>query len=608
MKFIKGLVIGVFVFLALVFAGAYVFLKFFDVNQYRPQIVSELAKQLGRDVTIGKIGLNISLFNGVYAEIIGLKISEDSRFGEGDFASVGALKFNVDVLSYLSRREIVVSKVTLDALKVSIVRDESGAINAEKIGQPANVPQSSQGSAEVVSNKNPSGAMVIPNFSVKTIAVNEASVVFVDKTQKPPMRIDFSQLDIVARDFSLDKPFRFESKLAVLGSVRNFSLDGQARVDVAAQKVYLSDVQAEFDLTKLKVDDLVAALPQVAPAGLKDNLGGQFIVETLSLSAGAKGLEQMSLQGRLQDGRISTLFLPAVIEKITMDFSADAKDFDITSFSLALSSGTVTGKATIFDYMATQRLNAQIQAIGVPLSAVVGGLPEGMKLAGGVNANLILGGQNLSNPEIFLSSLKGSGQFEVKDGKLENFNLLKTVLGRIELIPGLAAAVEANMPQQYSAEYIRNETVFQKISSKIEINAGVFALPDCVVLSNLFEADMQVKADSKLNGKVSGQIKLPLDLSEYLVSQANALAYLKNGDGRIVIALTSFEGPLASLKIIPDVKALGKAAIAGEGVNQLNKFLNKALKTEDSSSDSTEPKAPAPQKELINNVLDKIFQ
>lgn len=612
MKLLKGVLVVLCVLIVLVFAGAYFFLKSFDVNQYRQQIAAQISQQIGRTVRIANIQLNLSLFKGVYAQVADLVIGEDAGFGTDDFASVGAVKLNVDVLAYLSRREIVVSRVVVENLKVNIIRDGAGVINAQKIG-----PASAQGT---VSSQAPKSATVatasaatvkIPDFSVKTIAIENAAVLFVDKSQKPALEIPISQVNITITDFSLNKSFAFKGQLAVFGQDPNLSVAGQAMVDAVKQEVSLSGVQTEFDLTKLKISDLLKGVPQLEAAGLQGQLAGKVTVQVPSLTAGASGLGTMSATGKFSDGKISTKMLPVAVNKISADFTVDAKNVDINSFSLQLATGMVSGKAKILDFLTTQGLDLQVKTIALPLASLVAGLPEGITVAGGLNANMTLTGQHLADPEKFLNSLNGSGQFDVKNGQIEKFNLLKIILSRITFIPGLATAVEANMPEQYREDYRKDVTLFQKIGSSIQITNGTVNLPDFQVLADLFEANIQIQADAQLNGKVDGQVKLPVDLSEYLASQAQPLAYLKDNNGQIVIPLTSFEGPLTKVKILPDVKSLGKTAVQGEGLNQLNKLLNKALKTDDGEStvsSAGEGAAPAPEKELINGVLNKIFK
>lgn len=612
MKFLKGVLVVLCVLIVLVFVGAYFFLKSFDVNKYRQQIAAQISQQIGRDVRIANIQLNLSLFKGVYAQVVDLIIGEDAGFGTEDFVSVGAVKLNVDVMAYLSRREIVISRVVVENLKINVIRDGAGVINVQKIGPaPAQGTASSQ-PAHLATVSTASVADVkIPNFSVKTITIENAAVLFVDKSQKPALQIPISQVNITITDFSLNKLFTFEGQLAVFGDDRNLLVSGQAMVDAVKQTVSFSSVQTDFDLNKLKIDDLLKGVPQLEAAGLQGQLAGKIAVQVPSLTAGALGLGTMSATGKLSDGKISTKMLPVAIDKISADFTVDAKNVDINSFSLQLATGMVSGKAKIIDYLMTQGLDLQMKAISLPLASLVDGLPEGITVAGGLNANMTLTGQHLADSEKFLNSLNGSGQFDIKNGQIEKFNLLKIILSRISFIPGLATAVEANMPEKYREDYRKDVTLFQRISSSIQITNGTVNLPDFLVLADLFEANIQIQADALLNGKVAGQVKLPVDLSGYLASQAQPLTYLKDNNGQIVIPLTSFEGSLTKLKILPDVKSLGTTAVKEEGLNQLNKLLNKALKTDEvegTVSSSGEGSAPAPENELINGVLNKIFK
>lgn len=612
MKFLKGVLIVLSVLIVLVIVGAYFFLRSFDVNQYRQQIAAQISQQIGREVRIARIQLNLSLLRGVYAQVVDLVIGEDAGFGTEDFVSVGAVKLNVDVMAYLARREIVVSRVVVENLRINIIRDSDGVINAQKIG-PLSVPKtvSAQPAQSVTVSTASVEAVKIPDFSVKTIAIENAAMLFVDKSQKPALQIPISQVNIIITDFSLNKSFAFEGHLAVFGMDRNLSVFGQAMVDAVKQEVSLSSVQAEFDLTKLKIVDLLKGVPQLEVAGLQGQLVGKVVMQVSSLTAGALGLGSMSATGKLSDGKISTKMLPVAVDKISADFTVDAKHVDINSFSLQLATGMVSGKAKILDYLLTQGLDLQMKAIALPLASLVAGLPEGITVAGGLNANMTLTAQHLADPDKFLNSLNGSGQVDIKNGQIEKFNLLKIILNNIGFIPGLAATVEANMPEQYREDYRKDVTLFQKISSSIQITNGMVNLPDFLVLADLFEANIQIQADAQLNGKVAGQVKLPADLSVYLASQAQPLAYLKDNNGQIVIPLTSFEGPLTKLKILPDVKSLGKTAVQGEGMNQLNKLLNKAIKTDEGQgtvSPAGEDSSSAPEKELINGVLNKIFK
>jgi len=601
MKFIKGLLITVLVLLVLVFVGAYIFLKSFDINKYRGQITAEISKQTGRTVAIDNLGLNLSLFKGIYAEASGIKMSEDSAFGEGNFLSIDSVHVTVDVMAYLSRHEIIVPKVVVAGLNLNVIRDGQGVMNVQKIGlAPAAVPDTQTAPAASGTSTPPA----IAPFTVQKIALENGTIVFTDKGMNPPMQINLSKIDFLVNNFSLKQPFTFNGTAAVIGSEKNVSLKGQVSIDMATQAAQLNGLEVEFDLAKLAIADLVKAVPQIEAAGLTA-MQGKLVVQVPSLNAGAAGLGELEFKGQLQNGKIATKMLPVPLEAITADFSANVNDFMVNHFSTHIATGEISGVAKIADYMKTMGLNAEVKVNALPLSGLVANLPEGMTLGGAADADLTITGQNLANPDLFLGSMNGSGQFNVKDGKIENFNVLKTMLGRI---PGVAASFEASIPQQYRADYVANQTIFQKIGSSIQITNGVIDMPDMQVLSNLFEANMQIRTDSKLYGKVSGQLKIPADLSASLSSQAAALDYLKDGEGKITISITSFEGPLASMKIMPDVKELGKVAIQGEGKRQLGNLIDKALGVDKTAAPEGEESAPKPGEQIIGGVLDKIFK
>ena len=606
MKVLKIFVIAVFVLIVLAFVGTYIFVKNFDINKHKDTLALEIGKQLGRNVEIASMDLNVSITKGIYAEVRGLTISEDAVFGKGHFATLGAAQLNVDVMAYLSKREIVISKIIIDALNVNIIRDQIGSINVQKIGPVPSDKVNTAAASSPATAIASSSAPAIPDFSVRTITISNGTILYKDKGQNPPMQIPISHVDITITDFSLSKPFAFDGKLALFGGEKNVDVSGQASISVADQSVKITSFVTEVYLAKLKIADLVNAVPALAPMGLKENLEGKVTIEIPSLSAGASGLGSLVLNGKLQGGKIVTALLPVPIEKVSADFSANAKDFSANQFSLQLRTGIVSGKAMITDYLLSQGLVLDVKVKEMPLASLVSGLPEGMTFGGALEADAHITGEGLADPNKFLNSLNGSGKFDVKDGKLENFNVLKVILSRIEFIPGLATIVETNMPQQYKESFVRNDTIFQKINSSLQITDGVFNMPDMQVVSDLFEADMKISANSKLVGTVAGQVKLPADLSEYLASKTQPLGYLRNSEGRIVMPLTSYEGPLTSLKIFPDVKSLGKAALEGEGRNQVNKLLNKVLKTDGTLSTGTEEGAQPDQ--IINGVLDKIFK
>src|SRR5262245_15609606 len=124
-----GLVIGAIAGL-LVIALAAVWL-FFDVNQYRGTIQTQMEQQLQRKVTLGKMQLGLLPLRFQVADPI---IAEDPRFGDGaNFLKADNLGVQVNLLSLL-RGNIQVNSVDVRRPIVELVKGKDGTWNFATLG------------------------------------------------------------------------------------------------------------------------------------------------------------------------------------------------------------------------------------------------------------------------------------------------------------------------------------------------------------------------------------------------------------------------------------------------------------------------------------------
>lgn len=619
MKILKIIVVTLFVIILIAGAGIYLLIKNFNIDQYRPQITAEISKQLGRTVVIDKLGLDISLSRGVYAVLEGLSVSEDAAFGSGPFLTIKNIDLTVDVLSYLTQKAIVVSKVNINAPQITIIRNSQGLINAQKIGPPAAGPSAAATAAPPQGDPSanaPAGpAMAVPEFTITAIHMIDGRIRYLDQMLAPALDIVVNDIALNISNFSLDKPMAFDFSASLWSAEKNLFARGQAEIRLAQLDGRLSFVEVETDLARIDVAQLLNALPQLAPAGLKSPLAGHLTVRVPALTAKAAGLSQLEMNGKLSAGKVSTALLPVPIENISIEFTADARDVKVHALSLSLLSGVVSGSAVISDYQKSQGLTLDMKAQEVPPASLIGTLPEGIVLEGGINAAMKLTGAGLANPDLFLSSLNGSGHVAMKDGKLKDFNVLKVVLSRIQFLSGLVDMAQAGMPPEYREYFIRNDTILREAGTDIEIINGVVKMPNINVLSDLFTGRFQLSIDPKLQGAFAGEIQIPEPLSRYLGDKAEPLSYLKNSEGLIVIPLKRYEGLLTQMTLYPDVKDLGKAVIQNEGRKQLDKLLDKVL-DRPSDPDPAQPRPPdypkqeepkSPQRQILEGVLDSLL-
>src|SRR3989344_1496623 len=101
MKILKILLTIFFLIILIIGVAVAIFVKTFDADKYKPQIVSRITKAIGRDVQIGKIGLNLSLAQGISLSIRDLNIADNPEFSKENFLTLKEAHLGVDVAAFL---------------------------------------------------------------------------------------------------------------------------------------------------------------------------------------------------------------------------------------------------------------------------------------------------------------------------------------------------------------------------------------------------------------------------------------------------------------------------------------------------------------------------
>ncbi|MBF0531790.1 MAG: hypothetical protein HQL23_01700 [Candidatus Omnitrophica bacterium] len=219
-------------------------------------------------------------------------------------------------------------------------------------------------------------------------------------------------------------------------------------------------------------------------------------------------------------------------------------------------------------------------------------------------------------------TLIGDGQITVKNGRIKDLNLLKCVLDQIAALPGLTDKLNAGLSAEYQQKIQNPDTVFDRLGSTIHLRDGAVLLPDIEVEADGFQikANVQVTMEQTLS-LTSGFYMTP-DLSAAMIGAVNELSYLKNPNGQIAIPLSPYQGPLAKVKVFPNVGAIGVNVIKNRGKEEIKKAIFKALRI----SPAEEPNPPADSSAAgaqsvpgsseqsnnpgaaIDHVLDSIFK
>src|SRR5206468_2403838 len=165
-----------------------------DVNHFRPQIEARLEEKLGRDVSLGRMGL--SLFPPAF-RVEDAVIAEDPEFNTGrPFAQVETLFVQPELLPLL-RGDIQIRSLQLQRPALEFVRSANGTWNFTSLMREEN-----QTTTKPESKKPQS-------FSLAQMKIYDGFVGLTD-AQKREARAVYDHIDLILRDFAPEKVFSFE--------------------------------------------------------------------------------------------------------------------------------------------------------------------------------------------------------------------------------------------------------------------------------------------------------------------------------------------------------------------------------------------------------------
>src|SRR6202030_4593296 len=94
-----------------------------NVNNFRPQIESNLSTALGRPVKVGNLSLSI-LSGSVGADQ--LSIADDPKFSNSPFIQAKALAVGAELMPLILSKKLNVTKIVIDHPEIFLLRDRDG--------------------------------------------------------------------------------------------------------------------------------------------------------------------------------------------------------------------------------------------------------------------------------------------------------------------------------------------------------------------------------------------------------------------------------------------------------------------------------------------------
>lgn len=600
----------ILVLLVLGLTALFFFVKNFDANKYKPQVISAMKEMLGRDVALSDLKLNFSLSQGVLLEAAGLTIMDDPQFSSGTFLSVEDVKLGLDILGIIARREISISNVEVVSPRLVLIRNDQGSFNVLtlKVLSKGNA-SSTEGNGASVSSQAGKTSVTLAAILVKDIAVRNGDVVLNDHLDEEKT-FEIKKVDLKVSDFSLIRPFKLSAQAALLGEKQNFNASGTASVDVLGGALIFKTFQAKIDAASMDVGAIEKMVPAFSQGKLKNPLAGQLEFNATDVRVDAKGVAIGKADGKIVGGEINTAYLLKPISAVEGKFNIAGPDLNITQGTCLIGSGRVDAVVSVKDYMGAQDYAINLKTKDINVREVIRQPSEGVALDGLVSFETALTGEGFANLSS-LAPVAGTANLVLAQGKLENINVLRLVLEKMSMLPKLMEKLDASLPEKYKEKINQNFTELKVVKLDMNARDGVFNIDPVDIKTDVFSVKGTGTLDLHMNTQMETKISIPEDLSKSMADAVPELGLLINKDKQIMIPLV-IEGKIPDkLSFMPDMQYLTRQLFEAEGRQQLDKVLDKVFKKgEGQAPDGTSTGNPEAEaaKEILGNVLDSIFK
>ncbi len=174
MKIVKllGIVIGALAALVLL-AGVVVSL-FFDPNDYRSEIGDLVQESTGRTLEIDG-DLKLSIFPWLAVEVGPARLSESPDFGDQPFVEIQAARAGIRLFPLL-RKQVQISELRLDGLRLRLLIDKNGKANWEDLAGESTATQE----ADQTDSQSESRQQLLDELAIGSIVINDAALVWQD--------------------------------------------------------------------------------------------------------------------------------------------------------------------------------------------------------------------------------------------------------------------------------------------------------------------------------------------------------------------------------------------------------------------------------------------
>lgn len=549
----------VFVVLVLLLAGAvFAFITTFNPNRYRPLMVQKASEALGTPVDLGSVSLGWR--NGLALRVRDLVVyaDPDKRSAAAKLKEISA---TIDPFSLL-KKEFRVLSVVLFEPQAHLVKTPDGRVGLKGVKMPSGEPGRTPASS-------PQGGPGLPmSFSVQLFQMRGGMVWFEDPLSSPPLSVKVRGIDVDVKKFSLTEPFSFRSRASLFSGEQNVQAEGTVTLPQPGRPGSVEGGFFKTDLSQLDLAELGRTFPAASSAGVQDLRG---VLETRLENFELGGAGRIRAVLSLEEGHLKMTQSKSPVDKIQLKAAVTGGDLKIDRFSAEYAGGTVKASGIVKQF-ATQALSGfSWHSTNLALEQM---MPEtragGPRLSGRLSTDLEGQAAGTGWPQIS-QTLAGQGQVTLKDGVLLNYNLLRTVVQKISMVPGAEQALRDHLPNIYKAKMNEPSTILQPLQVPFTIQNGqvTFSRLDLITDFIIVQGAGQVRLSDKAIA-MNTVVRMHQQLSQAIVGLVPQAQILVNAQGELEIP-GQLQGNLPHVAFVPDTGYLTQKLLTSEAAQKLIK-------------------------------------
>lgn len=524
---------------------------FFDPNDFKPEIVSAVKKQTGRELVISD-DLSWTFFPTIGINLGGISLSNPEGFTPKSMLDVNKAIAEVALMPLLSK-EIEIAQLSLDGATINLVTRKNGSSSLDGL--------TGDSAAKASPANEPATKTQLASIEVGGVAITNTQINLIDEAKGQTQTFTLESLTLGA--FSLDKfapiAYEFTASLAEMkvsskgeGEIKlsadfnqlvidKFNIDTVIEGDsIPNQKVSTAislNTQIALDKKQLSADIVKLSAADMSASGqLTLNYGGKVPQINADFQVGDIDLDALLPKSATTEATEKTAQATTAAKASEPDLSAlksldmklklAVKSIKVANLAtqnwlldLGVKGGVVDLKQLTADlYQGKLMVNAQVDArqsvasyqfdkrvTGVQVRALLKDLAEVDLLAGTANINIKGKGKSLI-PEQLKKNLLANGRFDVTDGALYGVN-----------IPQMIRSAQAKLKGDLSADTKEErKTDFSSLTGNFSLENGIATNPDLAMSSpllrlagkgsaNLLTESLDYKLTTSLVNSLKGQ-------------------------------------------------------------------------------------------------------